>query len=139
MITNFFKAGFRAFVRRRFYTFINIAGLSLGICAAIGIYLYVVDELSYDQFHREKENIYRISTTYRLGENANRYASTSAPLAEAVRSNIAGVKNVCRLYGREASVEITNGKARGEKFREPNVFFADPSIFEIFDFKFLRG
>jgi putative ABC transport system permease protein len=139
MIASFLKTGVRAFVRRRLYTVINIIGLSLGICAAIGIYLYVTDELSYDQFHREKENIYRISTTYRLGENANRYASTSAPLAESIRSAIAGVENVCRLYGREASVEIANSKNRGEKYREPNVFFADPTIFQVFDFKFLRG
>ncbi len=119
MITNFFKTGFRAFVRRRFYTLINISGLSLGICAAIGIYLYVSDELRYDQFHIRKNNIYRVATTYRLGGNENRYATTAAPLADAIRSNITGVDNAVRLYGREGSVEVVAGKVKGEKFVRP--------------------
>ncbi len=135
----FFQDWFRAFVRRRFYTLINISGLSLGICAAVGIYLYVTDELRYDQFHSQKNNIYRVATTYRLGGNENRYATTAAPLAEAIRSTIASVDNVTRLYGREAAVEVIAGKVKGEKFREANVFFADPSVFQIFDFSFING
>lgn len=139
MIKNFFITGFRAFVRRRFYTLINVGGLSLGICAAIGIYLYVSDELLFDQFHNGKENIYRVSTTYRLGGNENRYATTSAPLADAVQSEIPAVKQVARLYGREAATEVTQGQNRGGKFREQNVFFADPALFNVFDFVFVKG
>jgi putative ABC transport system permease protein len=60
MIKNYFKIAWRNLIRHRVYSFINIAGLSMGLAAAMLIMLYAKDEVSYDQFHANNPNIYRI-------------------------------------------------------------------------------
>src|SRR5579862_7641226 len=60
MFKNYFKTAFRNLLRNKVYSFINIAGLSLGLACAILIMLYVNDEVSYDRFHKNVSQIYRI-------------------------------------------------------------------------------
>ena len=60
MIKNYFKIAFRNLARNKVYSFINIAGLSLGLACAMLIILYVKDEVSYDRFHTERNHIYRV-------------------------------------------------------------------------------
>ena len=60
MIKNYFKTAFRNLYRNRIFSFINIAGLSIGIASAMLIMLYVKDEVSFDRFHKNVNNIYRI-------------------------------------------------------------------------------
>ena len=60
MFRNYFKTAFRNLLRKRIYSFINIAGLSLGLACAMLIILYVKDEVSYDRFHANANHIYRI-------------------------------------------------------------------------------
>src|SRR5258706_12774124 len=60
MFTNYFKTAFRNLMRSRIYSFINIAGLSMGLSCAMLIVLYVQDEVSYDRFHKNVNQIYRI-------------------------------------------------------------------------------
>src|SRR6188472_1432249 len=60
MIKNYFKTAFRNLVRNKVYSLINILGLSLGLASAMLILLYVKDEVSYDRFHKNVDNIYRI-------------------------------------------------------------------------------
>ena len=128
--------------RFKLYTFINIAGLSLGICAVVAIYVYITDELAYDDFHKKAPFIFRVNTITQFDGNKNIYFTTSAPLAEAAKSDIPDIEQVVRLFERQASVEILNSKGsgiKGQKFREDHFFFSDPSVFEIFSFNFLKG
>src|SRR5450432_3557395 len=60
MFKNYFKTAFRNLARNKVYSFINIAGLSLGLACVMLIMLYVKDEVSYDRFHRNASHIYRI-------------------------------------------------------------------------------
>ena len=60
MFKNYFKTAFRNLARNKVYSFINIAGLSLGLACAMLIMLYVKDEVSFDRFHKNVNNIYRI-------------------------------------------------------------------------------
>src|SRR6266542_1199306 len=60
MFKNYFKTGIRNLQRNKVYSFINIAGLSLGLACAMLIMLYVNDEVSYDRFHKNADHIYRI-------------------------------------------------------------------------------
>ena len=62
MIKNYFKTALRNLLRNKIYSFINIAGLSIGLACAMLIILYVKDEVSYDRFHSNVGNIYRIVT-----------------------------------------------------------------------------
>ncbi len=62
MFKNYFKIAFRNLQRNKIYSFINIAGLSIGLACAMLILLYVKDEASFDKFHKNVNNIYRIAS-----------------------------------------------------------------------------
>jgi putative ABC transport system permease protein len=131
-------------ITRRFgmYTAINIAGLALGLCAVVAIYLYVADELSYDRFHAHLDRIYRINSTSRFAGNENRYPTTGAPLADAIRTDIPAVEYVARTFERQAALQVMQPEDPAQsdiKFREDHFYFADPSILSIFSFEFLAG
>src|SRR5215204_1025134 len=64
MILNYFKIAFRTLLKFRGYAAINLVGLALGLTAGILIMLYVLDELSFDNFHRHANRIYRIETKF---------------------------------------------------------------------------
>ena len=61
MFKNYFKSAFRNLARNKIYSFINVAGLSIGLACAMLIMLYVKDEVSFDRFHKNVNHIYRIA------------------------------------------------------------------------------
>ena len=71
MIRNYFKTEIRNLFRNKIYSFINIAGLSLGLACAMLIILYIKDEVSYDRFHTNGDNIYRV-VTQEVKENGSK-------------------------------------------------------------------
>ncbi|NJO25576.1 MAG: ABC transporter permease [Bacteroidia bacterium] len=75
MFKNYFKTAFRNLARNKVYSFINIAGLSIGLACAMLIMLYVKDEVSFDGFHKKVNNIYRIVSMGKENgkENKNPY------------------------------------------------------------------
>lgn len=75
MFENYFKTTFRNFARNKVYSFINIAGLSIGIACAMLIMLYVNDEVSFDRFNKNANNIYPIA----LGADAEHKMSVAGP------------------------------------------------------------
>lgn len=133
------KIWFRTLTRYKLYTFINIAGLSLGICAVVAIFLYVVDELSYDKFHANANRLYRVNVTNRFDNNETKWPTTPATLGEAIHNDLSDADKVARVFTRQASIEVVNSNQPNTKFREENSWFADPQVFEMFEFKFLAG
>ena len=69
MIRNYFKVAIRNLIKDKFYAFINIFGLALGITSCLLIVLYISQELSYDKFHTDADRIYRVVVKARLSEN----------------------------------------------------------------------
>ncbi|HYI76839.1 MAG TPA: ABC transporter permease, partial [Chryseolinea sp.] len=121
---------------------INVAGLSLGIFAVVAIFIYISDELSYDRFHTKANSIYRINTITHFDGNENSYSTTSAPLGENAMPSIEALDGIVRLFSRQASIQLIDGKtpsSTGQKFREEHFFLSDPSIFKIFSFAFIKG
>lgn len=137
MFSSWLKVWRRSLRRYGMYTIINVTGLSLGICAVVSILVYVLDELSYDRFHALGDRVYRVNTISRFGDAENRYATTSAPLADAIRADLPAVEEAARLFERQATLQVQS--PAGEKFREDHVYFADPQIFWILSFEFLAG
>ncbi len=68
MFKNYFKTAFRSLRRNRIYAIINIAGLSVGIAASILIFLVIQFETSFDNFHKDKDHIYRIATEFKTAD-----------------------------------------------------------------------
>jgi len=135
MFRNYIKIALRNLVKDRFYSLLNILGLSIGISTSMLIMLFIADELSYDKFHEDAENIYRIITKGKLGdEQVMNVAVTGAPVAETVKSYIPEVVAITRL---QPTVRVFNHKE--ESIKEDHILFADSSFFEIFTFPLIEG
>jgi ABC-type antimicrobial peptide transport system permease subunit len=133
MLKNFLKITFRNIKKHKGFSFINIAGLSIGLTCSILIFLWVQDELSYDRFHENVDNIYRL-VNYR-GDYQNRGAGTPAPLAPALKNEIPEVVNFTRF----APIFKVVVRHNDNIFYEEQIVLADPSIFEMFSFPFTQG
>lgn len=97
MLKNYFTLAIRNIRNRKFFTGINILGMTIGITACLLIALYVIDEFSYDRFHANADRIYQIGIHKKIGMQDLQSASTCPPLADAVLAEIPEVESVLRL------------------------------------------
>ena len=134
MLKNYFKIAIRNILRFKLYSFINIIGLSVGIAACVLIMLWVQDELTFDRFHKNVDNIFRV-INYE-GNIENRGAGTPAPLGPAMKEEIPDVVNFVRFASAPRKLVVKYGK---NVFYEDRISFADPSVFEVFTFPFVEG
>ena len=135
MIKNFIVIAFRNLLKQRFYTLINILGLSIGIACFVMITLYVSDELSYDRFHPHAENTYRVGLRGQLSGQEINVAVTCPPMAFTLVEEFPEVKDATRLYKLES--EVT--RYEDVVFTETEVFFADSNFFRVFGYELLEG
>ena len=96
MFTNYFKIAWRNIKKQKGYSFLNIFGLAVGMTCCILLLLWVRDELSYDNFHENRENIYRIIRHVRAENMDNHYVIMPNPLGPAIKANFPEVKNTTR-------------------------------------------
>lgn len=137
MLLNYLKIALRNFARHKGYSFINVAGLAVGMAACLFIMLYVQDEISYDQYHAKADRLYRINLHARLAGNDIATANTCAPMAAALKSEYPEVETVVRLDKLSQPILVSNGNDRF--FNEHKVLFADSTFFEAFSIKVLAG
>ncbi|HEY8969252.1 MAG TPA: ABC transporter permease, partial [Puia sp.] len=93
MLKNYFKTALRSLLHNRLFTILNILGLATGLACSILIMLWVINESGYDRFNRNVDRTFRIITTVR-GEA---YPMTGAPMGEALKAQIPGIKYAARL------------------------------------------
>jgi putative ABC transport system permease protein len=136
MFKNYFKTAWRNLMKNKFYSFINIAGLALGLALGLLILLWVQDEFSFDSFHKNAPDIYRLENMVATGSNRQLWTATAAPIGYLAKKEIPGVKDFARI-----SYNGYYGLFRyGDKvFNEQQKFFTDPSFFSLFDFKIITG
>lgn len=135
MLTNYLKIALRNIRKQKFYSFINILGLTIGLASSILIGLYILDELSFDHFHAKGEQIYRMNLHGKLGGQDILTTSTCGPMAEALVAEIPEVSEATRTWSRGESVFRYEDKI----FSEDDLFAADSNFFEVFSFKLLAG
>lgn len=135
MIKNFYLTAMRNLLKHRSYFLINIAGLAVGIASFIFISLYVINELSYDRFHRQCRHIYRVSSKATINAQTNNTATTNSPVAKALLNEYPEVSNAARVI-KSGPLLIRNG---GRRFNEEGVLYGDSTLFDVFDFKLLQG
>ena len=136
MFKNYLKIALRNLKKHKAYFFINITGLAIGMACCILILLWVQDELSYDRFHENSDRICRVveEQLYAGGEIFP-VAVTPGPLAAALKQDYLEILNSVRIIDSDRLL-IKHGD---NKFYEKSVILADPSIFEIFSFPFIKG
>lgn len=134
MIINFFKTTLRNLWRNKTYSSLNIFGLAIGIACAGLIFLWMEDEVNYDQEHVKKDRLYRIIENQTYEGKVRTFWSTPGPLAEAVKAEIPGIANTCRVGGSRSVLFSLGDKAIYERGG-----YADPSIFNMFTWQFVQG
>jgi len=134
MLENYFKTAVRNILRNKSFSFITLLGLASGLTCALLILVFVVDELSYDKFHDQYKQIFRMR--YKI---QNYDLSTMPPV---IRENLGDyfseMRHTARIYNRSVSVKVSNN-AKIERYEASNANCADPEIFEIFDFERVQG
>ncbi|WP_220472554.1 ABC transporter permease [Spirosoma foliorum] len=127
MLKNYLKIALRNLLKNKVYSFINIAGLSIGLACAILIMLYVKDEVSFDRFHEHVNTIYRIERNHKNG-------STGFLQGPRFTQNIPGIKSFVRVQG--GAVDIKKG---AEVQEQGMVLYVDSNFFSVFTFPLLAG
>jgi putative ABC transport system permease protein len=136
MLRNFIKVTLRHISAHKSFTAINILGLSIGIACSLIIFIYVLNETSYDKFHSNASQIFRVTVHGQLHGVKFDVATSSGMIAKADNSEINQVKQITRAAKFGAWL-ISNGN---KQYNEDNLFFVDTNFLKVFDgFKLLSG
>jgi putative ABC transport system permease protein len=135
MLRNLFISSYRFFIKNKTSSLINIFGLSVGLASCILIFVYISFELSFDNYHSNKNNIYRV-VRHNLSNSGEEYNDeTEYPLGEFLRLSFPDIETIARTHlSEERIVRVEN-----ESYLEDNLLFAEPDIFKIFDFNWIEG
>ncbi|UII33785.1 ABC transporter permease [Fulvivirga ulvae] len=134
MIYNYLKILLRITRRQHFFAIINSLGLSVGMAVFILIMLWVNHEVSFDGFHKNAGDIYRVNTVWK--KTGEKSASTPGKLAEAIKTSIPEVELVARLHSSSDQSFYTYGD---KSFYENKIAYVDPAFFQMFDFPAIKG
>ena len=135
MLRNYFRVAIRNIIKQKFYSIINILGLTVGIAATLFIILYVNDELSYDRFHTKIDQMYRVGLNGRLAGQEVHVVSTPPPLAAALVDEVPGIAQSIRLWEWGNVVISYEDKV----FTDDLIFHTDSNFFKFFSFELLEG
>lgn len=136
MFKNYFKTAWRSLLKGKGFSFINIAGLAIGMAGAILILLWLQNEISFDKFHANKDNLYQV---YGLASDVDGKAVainvTSQPMGPALKQNYPEVEAATRLQDVSSFLFTANNKS----FININGDFADASFLQMFSFPLIEG
>jgi putative ABC transport system permease protein len=134
-ISHYFKTGIRNLLRHKVFSLINISGLALGMTCSLLILLWVKDELSFNRFHKNLDQLYRVMEEqhYPGGEDLFT-SSTPGPLASALKEELPEVKESVKF-----TWEMEQLLTHGEKVFKEKGLYAEPGFFTMFTFPFLQG
>jgi ABC-type antimicrobial peptide transport system permease subunit len=133
MFKNYFRTAFRNLVRNRLFTVLNILGLSTSLACTMLILLWVVNEMSYDRFNKNLNHTYRVTATT-IGQS---YPLAGAPLADAIKAQIPGIKYTARMKANYGSSSIFTVGER--HFEEKRSFYADAGFLQVFSYPLVSG
>ena len=138
MLSNYLKIALRNLRRHKGYSFLNIAGLAVGLASSTLILLYAQSELSFDRYHSRSDRIFRIykQDPGNVFLGTDRFAVTPAPLGPALEADFPEVEASAKFMGTGASGSIRIGE---KFFFESGIYWAEGSIFRIFDFPLTSG
>ena len=122
------------FKKQKTVGLLNISSLSLGTMVAIVIGLWAINELSFDKFHKNKDRIYRITTSVTINNSMAKSGSVQFPMGEHAKEELPAVEDMCRIFIFNFDVTIDN-----IVYPETRVIFTDPNFFTFFTFPLIQG
>jgi putative ABC transport system permease protein len=138
MLQNFIKIAFRNLIRNKVYSFINIAGLSVGIACCVVLCLYIQNELTYDKHHQDGENIYRVTSLMGLDKDKRPMKTTSAPIVWGIKDEVPEFDVVTRLVN-PPNVAKNLIRYEDKLFYESDGYIADSTLFDVLTYDFIEG
>ena len=136
-MTNSLKLAFRNILKRKGYSLLNIAGLTIGMSCCLLIFHYVSYEKSYDKFEPGANQIVRVRLdSYQKGVLAYKSATSYPAIGPAMKKDFPEVENYCRLIDDNLLLSNEN---QNKKFSENKGYYADPSSVDIFGLHFIKG
>ena len=135
MLKNLLKVAIRNITKEKTYSVINILGLTIGITCSLFLLMYILDELSFDRYHKNADKIYRVVSDIKETDNAFTWAVAQIPLAQELRDNYPEVENAVRFFGTGRTL-YKNGE---KQFYEEDFYLADSTVFKMFSYNFIAG
>ncbi len=140
MLKNYFKTALRSFGKNKITTLINVSGLSIGISAALIIYMVIQYDYSFDKYEPDRDRIYRIVTDGDGWKNQG----VPAPLHEAVQNNTSGIQNTAAIFqyndwAAKVSIPKDNNHPAQLFKQQDNIAFADSNYFSVFPHQWITG
>ena len=143
MLTNYLKVALRTLLRQKGYTFINIAGLTMGLACCILIFQFVAFETSFDAFHETADRIYRIAITEtRSGEEPRTSALVGFGAGPAFAEETPEIVRYTRIQPDffQEGPTVSYKEAGAERtFKEQRAFFADSTLLSMFTYRLVQG
>ncbi|MES2849630.1 MAG: ABC transporter permease [Bacteroidota bacterium] len=135
MIRNYFKTAWRNLLKNKSFSLINIIGLAVSMSVCLLIIMIIADQKNYDQFHVNKDRIYRVHTVGKNNNSGmNTMASSALPLGDVLRKDYPGVEASASLIKNIGGDIFYN-----DKIASGGGYFADGNLFKVLDFKLAQG
>ncbi|MGZ5133749.1 MAG: ABC transporter permease, partial [Flavitalea sp.] len=132
MIRNYLKIAWRNLLKNQAFSIINILGLTIGITVCMMIFLFIMNELSVDNFHKKGKNIYRVMRGYEAKKGT---PYLSGPYAPALLNDYPNeIKMAVRVMATEGTISFSNSA-----FNEKKLYLADANFFSLFSFPLIKG
>jgi ABC-type antimicrobial peptide transport system permease subunit len=135
MFKNYFKIMWRSLMKNKFYSFINITGLTVGMASAVLILLWIQNEMSHDRFYEKTDRIYAANNRDKVNGKLSAWRTTPAPLGAAIKKDYPEVEDVVRLNEYAANFLLTSGDKHFSLHGE----FADSGFLSMFSLPLLHG
>ncbi len=137
MIRSFFQLSIRnLFHKNKLFTVINISGLAIGLASLLLVALFIYDEYNFDRYHKNADRIYRIVLDFTSEGSTINWARSSAPIGKHLVDAYPEIDQVVRLRKNPGTDLLSREEI---KFYEERLFFADSSLFNVFDFTLISG
>jgi putative ABC transport system permease protein len=134
MLRNYIKAAFRNLWKNKGYSFLNIGGLAIGMACAGLIFLWVEDELTFNHYFSNRDNLYKTKDRQTYDGNTFTFDATPGPLAAAIRNEIPGLKNTARSTWGNGVLFSVKDKPIYEQG-----LYVDSSFLTMFQLEFVQG
>ena len=138
MIRNYLKIAIRNLLKHTFITSINLFGLTVGLSCCLLIMVFILHELSYDRYHGNADNIYRVERSFKnpeTGTLALELGSVAPPFGPLLENDFKEIQKITRLF----SPGTTTLHFGDKKFKEQHIYFADEHFFSVFDVEVVKG
>jgi putative ABC transport system permease protein len=135
MIKNLLLIALRNFRKDKWFSLLNVLGLTLGITFSLFLIFYITDELNYDRYHEKADRIFRIVSYIQERDKNTNWTLTQVPLAPTLKKDFPEVEESVRFFNRERTL-FRNGD---HEFYETRAYYADSNVFKVFSYRFVEG